>query len=514
LFRKRHHNIKGRPRRAVLRIVVFLALFCTAVWSSRSAAVDIAFERLLLGNPWSSVIDDTTMYGRSWARLGGTYWDLYHERRNNTLHDYQQNTMLLSVVYRSGLWMLGADLQREHLSLQQENVYTDNDKLDGNRYRTHALGMAGLCLDSGGYPFRIRTLELVAGAGSDGEFTGFVEAGIAVDRWVSLLVKGETFSTRLETEEQVSGYAFPFHFPGRTDRVFARADVWPEGDFRVRMWGAYTETSGDGDAVSGLENRIYHESAAAGLAVDHGLRLAHRLQVVPRLTLRPVSLVPFRLQGEYGTGRGDLGMRYNGTRYLLLDGVKTEKISVRLDVVPRSWFAPYLGWERLAVSHNGQSFFDIWPFVIWDVFTSKRYRIGEFDGNLDTWFAGLGGLMERGPTTFEWSGRFEWWQSSADLVWFERIDIVFPFFFDYEQHNESPELNPRYAVQLDAVLDLDIHRWARFRLSGRATVPFGDSGDDPAPPGGGGGGPPQTPPDTGDMTHGGLTATLEWITGF
>jgi len=207
-------------------------------------------------------------------------------------------------------------------------------------------------------------------------------------------------------------------------------------------------------------------------------------------------------------------MRYNGTRYLLLDGIETSNVSIRADVVPRSWFAPYVGWERLRVTHDGQSFFDIWPFVIWDVFTSKRYRIGEFDGYLDSWFVGLGGMLRRGSSTFEWSGRFEWWSGGADLVWFERIDILFPFFFDYERNDESRYLKPQYAVQLEAVLDLDLHRWARFRLSGSAAVPFGDSGDRPdfAPPTGGG--QPPASPDSGDITHGGLSGALEWIIGF
>jgi len=492
-----------------------LVLSCTAIWPVESAAVDVAFDRLLLGNPWRSVIDDTTMYGPSYARFEGHYWDLFHERKNNTLHDYQQNALLLSTVYRRGSWLVGAELEREHLSLRQENVYTDDDRMTGDRNRKRALGIVGLSFTRGDYPLRVKRFEIIAAAGSNGEFTGFLEVGVAFENWVSVLFKGETFATRLETEEEMYGYMFPFHFPSTTQRALLRADVLPEGPVRVRVWGTYLESSGDGHAVKGLENRIYYESASAGLSVDNGLQLNHRLQVVPRLDKNNKTFLPFRVKGSYRAGRGDLGMRYDGTRYLLLDGLKTENVSIRADFIPRMWLAPYLGWDRLRISHSGRSFFDIWPFVIWDVFTSKRYRIGEFDGNLDTWYAGLGGMLNKGVSTFEWSGRFEWWQNSSDLVWFERIDILFPFFFDYERHDEAPELSPEYAIQLDAVLDLDMSRWVRLRFSGRATVPFSDSGgdSDPAPPGSGGG-QPQPSTESGDMTHGGLSATVEWIIGF
>jgi hypothetical protein len=477
-----------------------------------ASAVEIAFDRLFFGHPWRSVVDDTTAYGSSYVRAEWHYWDLYHERRDESLHDYQQNAALLSAVFRRGVWLLGAEAAREHLSLRQENVYTDNDHLDGSRERAAAVGMVGLFLERGGYPLGVERLDLVGAAGSNGEFIGFVEAGVMFGDWLALLFKGETFETRLETEESVSGYSFPFHFPYRTGRSWLRADILPQGWLHTRAWGCYQRSSGDGHAVKGLENRVYYEAAAAGLSFDHGLQLHHRLQITPRLRKEGSSFPAFRVTGAYRTGRGDLGMRFNGTRYLLLDGLETRNAVVRVDVVPHGWLAPFIGWERLGVTHDGQSFFDIWPFVIWDVFMSKRYRIGEIDGHLDSWFAGLGGMVEWSRSTFEWSGRFEWWQNEADLVWFERIDVLFPFFFDYERHDESLDLKPKYAVQLDAVLDLDLARWARFRLTGNATVPFGDSSADgpgPAPPDGGAQPPP--PQEDKDTTHGGLAGTVEWI---
>jgi hypothetical protein len=285
--------------------------------------------------------------------------------------------------------------------------------------------------------------------------------------------------------------------------------------WRFRVWGFYETNSGEGEVVQGFENRVWVERGGAGASLDYKLEPSHRLALTPRV-LDPGARGPgVRLRAAYTAAEGELGMYYNDVRYLHVDGLEIENPIARLDVVPIDWLSVFGGWERLRAEHHGDSYFDVWPFTIWDIFQARRYRLDDLESTLDTWFVGATGRAESGRFLGELAGRFEWWDSATQLEWLERIDVLFPFFFRYERHEETWDLGTDYALQLDAAL------WWRFgaasvRVSGRATIPF-EEGEETS--GGGSGGPPggggtPAPAPGEDSTHGGLIGTVEMVIGY
>ena len=110
---------------------------------------------------------------------------------------------------------------------------------------------------------------------------------------------------------------------------------------------------------------------------------------------------------------------------------------------------------------------------------------------------------ESGRFLMELAGRFEWWDNSARVEWLERVDVLFPFFFRFERHDEAPVVSATNAVQLDASVWFRFRGGSAIRISGRATPPFvsrGESTDPEAP----GGGAPAPPEGTEPSRHGGL----------
>jgi hypothetical protein len=102
-----------------------------------------------------------------------------------------------------------------------------------------------------------------------------------------------------------------------------------------------------------------------------------------------------------------------------------------------------------------------------------------------------------------------------ELDWLERIDVLFPFFFRYERHSESPDLDTEYALQIDAKLEWRFWSSA-VRFTARATIPFEEeeqaAGGAPTPPPGSGGGGGSSSGD--DSSHGGLLGTVELVIGY
>lgn len=504
----------GRPTAAALRVFAKVAAVVAALSAAPgpASAIEVQFERIFTGRPYRSLIDEARHYPRSHARVSLDYWDIYHERDGTTLHDFDQVSASASVLRRHGRALWGVIVTSERLSLQQENVYTDADRLDGERERAGARGVAGYTLE-GELPLALGRIEVVGDAGWDDGFTGCAEAMLQWRERASLLATAYTFASRLETAQTINGVRFPFHFPFRTQGTRARLDL-TAGVIGVRAWGIYEENSGDGDVVSGFENRLWYRRAGGGGSLDYGLAPAGPFDLVPRRR-GDAGRAAARVSASHTWGHGELGMRFDGVRYLFLDGLDTGNTVVRVDVVPWERFGVFGGWERVHAQHEGRSFFDIWPFTIWDVFLAKRYRLGQFDAHLDTWFAGAGGRFRTRRTTVELSGRFEWWRDDTALEWFERVDIVFPFFFEFERHEESPDIDARYAVQLDPAVTFAIgERW-ELRATGRATIPFKTKSDDGGGDGGGGGGggPPPAPETESDnkSVHGGLSGTVELI---
>jgi len=478
-----------------------------------SRAVDIPFTQVFFGRQFRSVLDDVAHYPDAYVSLEASYWDIYYERRGNRLHDYDQRALSATALGRRGAVLLGLCAWSDDLSLQQENVYTDSDRMEGNKSNDGGKVMLGYTL-ARALPLAVTALEVVGSAGTNGEFLADLELRLSWSRTADLLFKWETFSNALDIDETANGSEFPFHFPFETDRWFARVQVNAPDAFRFRVWGLYETNSGAGDSVEDFENRVWFRRGGVGGSIDYRLEPAHRLYLAPRLSDVEARGPGARLRVEYTAADGDLGMHFNGVRYLHLDGLEFANPIARADIVPLRWLSVFGGWERLQLEHHGSSFFDVWPFSIWDIFLAKRYRLDEFETTLDTWFVGATGRFENKPFLAEFSGRFEWWDGATHLDWLERVDILFPFFFRYERHHESWEIEADYAVQADAALWWRFGSRSSIRVSGRATIPFETSEDTDS--GGGPGGPPKPgppAPPASDSSHGGLMGTVELVIG-
>jgi hypothetical protein len=490
--------------------------FFFAVLASLPAAapaVDVPFTRVFFGRQFRSLLDDAAHYPASYISIEASYWDIYYERRGVHLHDYDQRTGSVTAVIRRGSFLLGAGIWGDDLSLRQENVYTDADGMAGSKENRGGKGIVGYTL-ARDLPLALTRVELLGAAGGNGQFLGEVEARLSWADAAELLVTAQTFANTLEVEQDIDGSRFPFHFPFATDRWFARVQVNAPSSCTLRAWGFYETNSGEGTVVRGFENRVWVERGGGGASVDYRLQPAHRLDLTPRLSDADARGPGVRVQAAYTGAECDLAMYFDEVRYLHLDRLRIDNPVVRLDVVPLGWLSVFGGWERLRVEHHGDSFFDAWPFTIWDIFQATRYRLDDLEGTLDTWFAGASGRLETGPLLGELAGRFEWWNQATSLDWLERVSVLFPFFFRYERHSETWEAEADYALQLDAAL------WWRFgaaalRVSGRAAIPFQGaeegSGGGPAAPPGTGATPPAAPGE--ESSHGGLIGAVELVVG-
>ncbi|HET6348697.1 MAG TPA: hypothetical protein VFH88_06395 [Candidatus Krumholzibacteria bacterium] len=502
------HGERRRPFAAFL-IAALLAI------PSASWAVDIPFTQLFFGRQFRSLLEDAAHYPASFVSAEGSYWDIYHERRNLRLQDYEQKMGAITAITHRGHLLLGVSAWTDRLSLEQENLYTDADRLTGQRENNGAKGIAGYSL-ARDLPLGVSRMDALAAAGGNGAFLGELELQLFWNDAASFLVVGETMSNALEVDEEINGSRFPFRFPFDTDRWFARFQLNTQPAC-IRAWGLYEGNSGSGDAVKEFENRVWWQRYGVGASLDYHLEPAYRLQLTPHLSPGVTRGPGARLRVDYTDATLDLAMYFQDVRYMHLDDLSITNPIVRLDVVPLPWLSFFGGWERLHAEHHGDSFFDVWPFTIWDVFTARRYRVGDFDTHLDTWFAGAAGRLEKKRFLGELSTRFEWWSSDTDLEWLERIDVLFPFFFRYESHQRSWSLGSDYAVQTDVAV------WWRFtaamwlRVSGRATVPIaagGSAGGGAGDGSGGGGSAGGTPATPGtNSTHGGLIGTAEIVIG-
>ena len=356
-------------------------------------------------------------------------------------------------------------------------------------------------------------IQVIAGAGWREGPAGEIEALFDWRGWASLHVSAEMFDTQLEITEDIGGYRFPFHFPFRTERHWGRLELTPMKNFRGRVWAENATSVGDGHVESGFENKLWLRKQSFGSSLSYRLEREHRHHVIPRLLPSDHWFPGVRVALRLDNGNMDVGMHFNDVRYLRLKDLNAGHTTVRMDVVPARGLTVFGGWERLELQHDGNSFFDVWPFTVWDVFQARRYRLGDLDLGLDTWFLGLGGGFYRERLDLEISGQFEWWQSGGVMEWLERKPILFPFFFGYDQNEENIDIPFRYAVQLSPAIVIRPASSFAVRIAGQATVPFGKEENAPGatPPPAAGGEPATSSPGGDKSTHGGLSGVVELI---
>jgi hypothetical protein len=445
-------------------------LVCLEAWFSTATAVQIPYEHLFHGNPQTLLIRDLDHYPNSFLSVESEYWDLYYERRGGRYQDYHHSTQSVLNVTRWGSLMGGVTLGRAALTLEQDNLYTDSDRLRGQREDIAGKAILGIESERR-YPLGVTAVELIGAAGWREGFAGDMETEV---RWVdraTLRLQAQTFGSLLEIDEDINGFCFPFRFPFRTERYRGSFQITPEW-WRVKAWGDAQWHSGDGEPESGFANQLWYERTEWGIVLSRRVAEFHRFHPVARLTggSRPFG---FRLAVSQSSGMGDVAMYFEGTRYLHLDDLKTTTTSGRVDLAPFTWLSVFGGVDELRVRHEGRSFFDPWPFYIWDVFIAKRYRLADLDLRMKTWYLGVGSAYRGRRLDVELSGRFEWWGDTNSLTFLERKDILFPFFFEYEPHGKGVDVPFRYAIQIDPAVVWRVTDHLAARLQARAMVPFG-----------------------------------------
>ena len=489
-------------------IALFLAI---GLWCSPLLAFEIPLAELLYGPSNPSLIEDLEIYPASHLSLEFGYWDIYHERDGDKLHDYNQASVSLRGLRQNERMFVGVRVERAEFSAEQQNVYTDADRMSGRVAIGEGAILLGTARRNGEFAAGVREFQATASVGYRDGFAGDIETLVGWGRAATIHLRAETFETNLDVEEEIVGFDFPFHFPYRTYRAYGRVESVPKDPYRLRVWGTLGKSSGEGEPESDFENRPAVDEYSFGGRLDYGLEVHDRFQNTPRKLPSDSGFPGVRLTALQDHAAVNLDMYFDGTRYLRLDDLQLAETNVRLDVVPFRWGALFGGWQRFRVEHDGDSFVDVWPFTIWDVFAAKRYRLGPSDVELQAWYAGAGVLVERRRYEIDITGRFEWWEDTGVLNLLERVDDLFPFFFHYERTQNDVDLSARYAVQVDPTFVFRAATSIDLRLSGRIAFPFGPGGDEGEGDGGGGGGPPQPAPPSQRSVHGGVWGRLELV---
>lgn len=482
---------------------VLAAVMTILLHASAGRAIEVPFHELLLGDIPFTPLFDSCLHRDAYIRIEYRYWDIYRMKSSGEQHDYHQSDVRFTGIRRSGRYWYGMTGTSGSLVIRQNNVFTEADRMQGGRDRFGGHVMLGVRLDYRVPYMRNRSTEFRCSGGWEDGAAGSAEIGLEWSGEKRLFLRASTFASRIDLAEEINGYAFPFSFPSRTSGIRTDCDL-PWGQLHLAPYIAWEVSKGSADEEARFANAVFFGRFSVGGSLLFRVHeRGERLKALEKS--RPGSRSPgIRLSVDHHRCKGDFSMYNQGTRYLHLDDLLVNKTAAEIDAVllRQGWIA--FGWERFSVEHAGDSFFDTWPFDIWDVFIARRYRLGFVDAHLDTWFVGIGYVYDHDRYRVGVEARWEWWLDSGALRWLEREDILFPFFFRYISHDETLDITARYAVQVDPVISIRLGDSLLVSLSGRIAVPFGgDGGGEPSES------PPEPPGPSEKVTrHGGLEGRI------
>ncbi len=489
--------------RRVSCLPVLVAAVSIILHPSAGSSIEVPFRELLLGDIQFTPLSDSSLQRDARVRIEYRYWDVYRMKSSGEQHDYHQSDVRFTGIQRSGRYWYGMTGMSSSLVIRQENVFTEADRMRGGRDRFGGRVLFGVLLDYRVPHVRNRSTEVRCSGGWEDGAAGSAEVGLEWSGERRLFIRGGTFAGRIDLTEEINGYAFPFPFPSRTSGIRTDCEL-PIGQLHLAPYISWEVSKGAADEEARFANALYFARFSAGGSLlfrveenGDGVRAPEKS--------RPESRLPgIRLSVEHHRCKGDFSMYNQGTRYLHLDDLHVDDTAAKIDAVllRRGWIS--FGWERLSVGHAGESFFDTWPFDVWDIFVARRYRLGAVGAHLDTWFMGIGYVYDSERCRVDVEARWEWWRDSGVLRWLEREDILFPFFFRYVSHDEALDIAARYAVQVDPTISIRAGTRLVLSLSGRIAVPFGgDDGGEPSEA------PPEPPGPQEKVTrHGGLEGRI------
>jgi hypothetical protein len=497
----------SRLRLSAAFVVLFAAVLSFHTFIQ---AFEIPLREVVLGDTRVSLLDYMDDFERSLTIVEGSYFDIYRMKSPSTRHDYHMGGFRLSTLFRSGRLLYGFDAGRSELTLKQDNVYTRADRLRGGRVLTEGGLLFGLETSARRLPLGVKDVLLLGSLGWDEGASASCEGRLKWRRHFELLFRAETFSREIDLSQDINGYRFPFVFPFRTSRIFGEGSM-KSGELGIDVRGGFELTRGEGGGKLGFENKLYFRRRSVGVSVSLGLERCGIDARACRRTCRCGKLPGISLSADHRGLEGDVGMYRNDVRYAYLQDIALSNTIVSLDVAPLAGAWISFGWEKYTVRHDGDSFVDVWPFTVWDVFVAKRYRLGHVDGRLDTWFLGLGTAGAARRFEYELRARWEWWHDKGALRWLEREDIVYPVFFKYIAHNELLQVKNRFAIQIEPDLSFRASGRIKIVFSGRLTVPFGRETEERP-----GGAPPPSPaaPSEEKQVRGGLIGRIAVVYSF
>ena len=140
--------LRARPSAVRAAFGVSLAILTIASGAGIGNAVEIPFEQLFYGRSRVSLIEDARFYPASYVSVQAQYWDLYYQREAYRLQDYHQSDQRIRGIVRRGPALLGFETNRMALTLKQDNVHSDADRMRGLRDQVESKVYLGYDLHS------------------------------------------------------------------------------------------------------------------------------------------------------------------------------------------------------------------------------------------------------------------------------------------------------------------------------------------------------------------------------
>lgn len=469
-----------RWRKCLVACTAAIALI--AVISEASRAAEIPFREILLGNIDIHLINRLDSFKNGYVGIDTRFWDIYYFRNSHKRQFYYQNDISVNSLIRDGRMVYGFSTGRNYLSLQQDNVYTESDRMRGGRELLWGRFVLGYDAQENGTLLGSSRTRVLGTFGMANRFSGSIAADIGWRDRFGFAVRAASFPTGIEISEDILGHRFPFHFPFRVSNATA-AGRFSLGTLGLNIRGGIEMWNGDSEEVQSFRNQVLFQQYSMGGSLSLGFSKPSVTEALTTNAANGSMLPGLCFSFDHHRSYGDVSMRMHDTRYMHLNNLEMYNTLTRLDMIPNNKLRFFVGWERIRFSHSGDSFFDTWPFNFLDMFESKRYRLGDADDVIDFWFIGSGGAVRGKRYNLELEFRFEWWKDKGAIRWLERKDILYPFFFEYVAHDVSPDISNLYAIQLSPAFSYRISRNMNMRLSASAMVPFGkedtaaDTGD-------------------------------------
>jgi hypothetical protein len=467
-----------------LRLVATLGLGGLAVGGSPGASSGFELPGLgsLLGtgDPLAALPETLPAVGS--LRVTGEIHDLYRREGGGEVRRYSQWTTTVAGLGRVGPVWAGWRYGSARLDLRLEDVHDEEDVLDGDRdVEHHAAIVAG----------RWRGWEgrLVARPGDEAEAAfelrgpgpGLESAGIRGWWWRS--------ETNLDQELRGTTFHFPFAYRDASLEVRGTTKPWRgwRGAGRLRLQRI------DGDEPHPEQYNRFDARRS-------------------RLELELERIRSPRIDARARWEQAKLGVEavLDGTAYARAQDLFVTGSSVEAGWSPHRAWRVAAGWDGWWTASDDKSYVDIWPFTVWDVFTSTRFRLEKLRGRWDAVYlrGGWTDAVVRTPVRVGVDARLERWFTEGDLFWKNRVPTFPPFFFRFDHHVDGLDPRYRWGAQLDTFAEAPIGSRLRVRIDARLVAPFGREDDgEPGEDGGGGGTGEPPPPDEGERKErGGLTA--------